>query len=88
MKTPESRPVSRPQLYATDKVEDSPDCGHRYAASSKNQPRGRYTVTATSYWDVHWAGGGAQGDFNAMHFQRSVQVPIGELRPVLVAPDN
>ncbi len=74
--------------YRTDQVEDSPDCGHRYLAASTDQPGGRYTVRATSYWDVHWAGGGAQGDFDDVHFGRAIRVPIAELRPVLIAPGN
>lgn len=35
--------------------EPSPDCGYIY-----EQP-GRYTITATSYWSVHWSGIGETG---------------------------
>src|SRR6266508_54030 len=72
----------------TEQVEDSPDCGYRYQATSKHVPGGRYTVTATSYWNVHWTGGGTEGDINGLDFGQSVRVPIGELRPVIVAPGN
>jgi hypothetical protein len=40
---------------------DSPTCGHRYRTSSRTQPGGRYTVTATTTWHVTWAGGGQSG---------------------------
>jgi hypothetical protein len=39
----------------------SPTCGYRYVASSRNQPGGVYTVTATTHWQVAWQGGGEQG---------------------------
>jgi hypothetical protein len=42
-------------------VVDSPNCGHRYSRMSNTQPGGRYTVTATSLWDVDWTGGGETG---------------------------
>lgn len=40
---------------------DSPTCGHRYQVTSADEPKGAYTVTATSYWVVEWAGGGMTG---------------------------
>lgn len=40
---------------------DSPTCGHRYQLTSADQPAGAYTVTASSYWVVEWAGGGMTG---------------------------
>lgn len=70
----------------TEQVEDSPDCGHRYSATSKQRPGGRYTVTATSHWTVDWRGGGTQGRFADLPFSRSASIAVGELRPVLVAP--
>lgn len=39
----------------TYQAEPSPNCGHVYAAP------GRYHVTATSYWEVDWAGAGQSG---------------------------
>ena len=36
-------------------AEPSPNCGHRYEAP------GKYQVTATSYWEVDWAGAGQSG---------------------------
>jgi hypothetical protein len=32
----------------------SPTCGHRYQLTSTDEPKGAYTVTATSYWV--WSG--------------------------------
>lgn len=39
----------------------SPDCGHRYTAPSATVDGGRYKVTATTTWDVEWAGAGQTG---------------------------
>lgn len=33
----------------------SPTCGHRYSHTSKDQPAGMYTVTATSNWTISWS---------------------------------
>lgn len=49
----------------------SPDCGHRYTQ------QGRYTVTATSYWTVEWAGGGQSGTI-PLSFADSTQITVGE----------
>ncbi|MEV7617000.1 hypothetical protein [Streptomyces sp. NPDC089799] len=42
---------------------------------------GQYTVTATTTWDVHWAGGGAQGDLTATRTSE-IPVRVGELQVV------
>jgi len=39
----------------------SPDCGHLYTQPSTSEPDGRYAVTATTTWDVDWAGAGQTG---------------------------
>jgi hypothetical protein len=39
----------------------SPTCGHRFVFPSTDQPDGTYTVTATAYWQVDWAGAGQSG---------------------------
>jgi hypothetical protein len=41
----------------------SPDCGHSYTTSSRNQPGGRYTITATTTWQVTWTAGASRGVF-------------------------
>ena len=38
-----------------------PDCGHTYVRSSRDQPEGRYAITATTTWRVDWSGGGQSG---------------------------
>jgi hypothetical protein len=42
-------------------AQSSPDCGHTYLRSSRGGAGGRYPVTATSTWEVTWAGGGESG---------------------------
>lgn len=37
----------------------SPDCGHQYSQASVGRPGNAYSVSATSYWQVDWTGGGA-----------------------------
>lgn len=61
----------------------SPECGHRYTVPSATQPGGAYTVTATTTWDIQWAGGGASGQL-AQTRSSSLPVRIGELQ-VLVS---
>jgi len=40
----------------------SPTCGHVYEVkSTKSDPNGAYTVTATSTWTIVWSGGGESG---------------------------
>lgn len=49
----------------------SPDCGHRYTR------QGVYTVRATSYWVVAWAGIGQTGEI-PLQFTRSAVITMGE----------
>ncbi|WP_298462089.1 hypothetical protein [uncultured Cellulomonas sp.] len=60
----------------------SPTCGHRYTRTSAGQPREAYTVTATSYWTVEWAGGGQTGTID-LNFSRSIQHRVGELQVII-----
>lgn len=56
----------------------SPDCGHVYQRSSSDQPGQAYTVTATSYWVVSWAGAGQSGTVQLNGLSHSTQIRIGE----------
>ena len=53
----------------------SPDCGYVYSK------QGTYTVTATSYWEVTWSGGGQSGTI-PLTMASSTTVVIGELQAV------
>lgn len=65
----------------------SPTCGYRYTKTSKNQPGGKYTVTATSQWSVEWNGGGQNGVIPLTATSNST-VQIGELQSVNVTPGS
>ena len=76
------------QAYVTSLgVTDSPTCGHRYAHTSKHEPGGMYTVTATSYWVVDWSGGGTSGTLR-FELDASTQVEVRELQSVNVTDAN
>lgn len=66
---------------ASDGMAKSPDCGYLYTATSAQQPGGKYQITATTTWAVHWAGGGQQGDLTTTRTSQ-VQIPVGELQVV------
>lgn len=68
-------------------IASSPTCGYQYAKTSRCVKGGTFTVTATAYWNVHWTGGGMQGDI-PLDFSRSLPVRVTDLRPVLVDPDG
>lgn len=57
----------------------SPDCGHRYRHSSKDEPGKAYPVTATSTWTIDWRGGGQSGQLTQTRQSRT-QVTIGQLK--------
>ncbi|MER7338858.1 ATP/GTP-binding protein [Streptomyces sp. NPDC000075] len=59
--------------------EKSPDCGHMYTRTSAQAPGGRYPVTATTTWDVAWAGAGQTGTI-ATTRQSQTSLAIGELQ--------
>lgn len=65
----------------------SPTCGHKYRKTSRCEKNETFQVTATAYWNVHWTGGGTQGDI-PLEFSRSLPLKVVDLRPVLVAPDG
>lgn len=56
---------------------DSPTCGHRYQLTSAEEPEGAYTVTASSYWVVEWAGGGMTGTME-FDLANTASVRVGE----------
>lgn len=61
----------------------SPTCGYVYATPSSTaaHPHGRYTITATTYWTVDWAGGGQTGVLTPTS-QAQTSVEIGEVQVV------
>ena len=65
----------------------SPTCGHKYRKTSRCEKSGQFQVTATAYWNVHWTGGGLEGDI-PLNFSRSTPLRVTDLRPVLVAPEG
>ncbi|MDO8119710.1 hypothetical protein Q6346_00105 [Isoptericola sp. b490] len=64
--------------YAPGAVE-SPTCDYVYERSSAGQPGDAYTVTATTTWQVDWAGGGASGSLTLTRTSTAT-VRIGELQ--------
>jgi hypothetical protein len=65
--------------------EPSPDCGHVYTEPSRDQPDGRYTITAETTWHLEWwvepRGSGVEDeDFESRESSTSVQ--INELQVV------
>lgn len=57
----------------------SPDCGHRYTRTSVGRPGNAYAVSAISYWQVDWNGGGADGQIS-LDLTAETQIQIGELQ--------
>lgn len=62
-------------------AEPSPTCGHTYRTPSL--PRGTYTVTTQARWAVTWSVLGQSGT-ETLTTTSTTQLPIGELRAVLV----
>ncbi|MEU4295178.1 hypothetical protein AB0E63_43750 [Kribbella sp. NPDC026596] len=81
--TPFSRAMAEGK--SLKEIPASPTCGHKYRTTSRCEKSGTYQITATAYWNVHWTGGGMQGDI-PMDFSRSVPLRVTDLRPVLVDP--
>lgn len=65
-----------------DPMAASPDCGHTYRVASDGQPGGRYTVTATIWWSVSWAGAGRSGTLPELSTSDSVRLRVGESQAV------
>ena len=61
----------------------SPTCGHIYSRMSKDQPGGKYTVTATSNWAFDWQADGQTGS-ETTTVQSNTQLEIGEMQTVIV----
>ena len=57
-------------------MRSSPDCGYRYSR------QGVYTVRATSYWVVRWAGIGQSGTI-PLQFTRSAVITVGEAQVLI-----
>ncbi|MEU6349959.1 ATP-binding protein [Streptomyces sp. NPDC047072] len=61
----------------------SPDCGYRYTKVSTDQPGGKFTVTATSTWEITWqASTGAGGTLPAEVRTSTTTARVGELQVV------
>ena len=58
----------------------SPTCGYTYQQAA---PKGSYTVTATTHWDVAWSVAGYSGTLPGTH-SASRDLPIGELHAIRV----
>ncbi|MGW7641748.1 ATP/GTP-binding protein [Streptomyces decoyicus] len=59
----------------------SPDCGHLYRRTSAGQDGKKFTVTATSTWQVDWNGAGQQGQGQFTEVRTAqVRVSVGELQ--------
>lgn len=57
--------------------EKSPSCGHTYTEPSL--PKGDYTVTATTHWQVAWTINDTSGVIPVSR-SSSTQLPVGELQ--------
>ncbi|WP_327359896.1 ATP/GTP-binding protein [Streptomyces sp. NBC_01296] len=57
----------------------SPDCGHMYTRTSAQAPGGRYAVTATTTWEISWAGAGQTGTLTTTR-ESATSLAIGELQ--------
>lgn len=64
----------------------SPDCGHVYEVkSTKADPNGAYTITATATWTINWSGGGDSGT-EIQQFSSTSTMRVTEINVVNV-PD-
>ena len=55
---------------------ESPTCGHTYTK------QGRYTVSATSFWEVEWNSIGAAGTI-PIDFTESEVITVGEAQVIV-----
>lgn len=69
-----------PYNKAVHQKKESPDCGYTYSKPSWDQPNHRYTVTASSYWRVDWAGAGQSGTIRLPALVSTVHIRQGELQ--------
>ena len=81
-----SPPVSCPSggtPYPRGATGPSPDCGHVFTKSSRQQPGQKFTVTATTTWTVNWtASTGETGTLGPQSREATVGVRINELQVV------
>ncbi|MFT3875333.1 MAG: hypothetical protein QM708_02740 [Propioniciclava sp.] len=65
----------------------SPTCGHVYTWPSrhKSKPAGTYTLTATTYWSVHWTALGYSGTI-PVRISDSRAIPVAELHAIARVP--
>lgn len=59
----------------------SPSCGYTYTWPSL--PKGNYTITATSYWDITWSTLGVSGTAT-LQTSATRSLPVGELHALAV----
>ncbi|WP_145808902.1 hypothetical protein [Kribbella amoyensis] len=69
-------------------IKDSPDCGHRYAKTSREQADCKYTVNAAAQWDITWQSTLGDSGQISMTQQAATGLQIGEAVPVLVDSDG
>jgi hypothetical protein len=58
-------------------------CGHRYKKSSKDQPGGRYTITATTFWHATWSASSGERGVIDQQMTSTTSVRIEELQVVI-----
>jgi len=69
-------------------IKESPDCGHRYRKTSREQPNCKYNVAATADWEITWQSTLGDTGQISMTQQAATQLRIGEAVPVLVDPSG
>lgn len=59
-----------------------PPCGHRYARASRDQPDGRYQITAVTTWEVEWSvnGPSAASGTVTLHPESTTSLRIEEIQ--------
>jgi hypothetical protein len=67
-------------------IKASPDCGHLYRKTSREQADCKYKVGATTRWDITWQSTLGDTGQISMTQQAATQLQIGEAVPVLVDP--
>ncbi|BCB86163.1 hypothetical protein Psuf_034760 [Phytohabitans suffuscus] len=81
-----SPPVSCPSggtPYPAGATGPSPDCGHVFTRSSRQQPDQKFTITATTTWTVQWtSSSGVTGTIGPETREATVGVRINELQVV------
>ncbi|MBX9243812.1 ATP/GTP-binding protein [Actinotalea ferrariae] len=74
-----TRVCTGPGTPYTEGAVHSPTCEYIYERSSAGQPGDAYPVTATTTWQVTWAGGGTSGSLTVTRTSTTT-VRIGELQ--------